>query len=219
MTIIIAFLSPSDLKMYLELSNCNSNIFHIDSYQSLYMYDNIDDWVEIIRSHINGNMSTDELNTYVDTRLTESTISEYQSRYETYQNQNRYLSIFPSSKTAYRRNVHPDIPDSLYKRMYESLKDKQIILKATGSYVSFDFTCFSEPIEIFEDIFKETNGEIVASPKMLAEQIATQLTDLAMDNSYLLRRIEMLEAQIEDFTLRNNNLLQEVYNKNLTSWY
>lgn len=122
-----------------------------------------------------------------------------------------YLYTF--SKTSYRKNVHPYIPNVLYKRMYNSLKLSNIIREANGSFVLIHLQPFSN--ELYDSISASSDLDNL---KVL-NSIIDNFSNVTSDNQYYLDYIKNLEEECNNLKQMNADLLLQVQNSKLITWY
>jgi DNA-binding transcriptional regulator YhcF (GntR family) len=130
-----------------------------------------------------------------------------------YAESNKNLYIYPWSKTIYRRTIHPNIPDSVYKKMYNLLKSNGYITAATGNYV----TIKNQPIT--EDQFNSAFSDNEAINDKAIQNILANIQELSADNSYYMKMIGDLENKIHQLEVENNEIRNQLSNKHLTTWY
>jgi len=121
--------------------------------------------------------------------------------------------LYTSSKTSYRKNVHPYLPNVLYKRFFNSLKIFNIIREASSSMVLIHMLPFSE--ELFDSINNSSNLDNI---KVL-NQIIDNFSNVSADNQYYIDYIKTLEAKCLELQNLNSNLLDQIQNFKLTTWY
>ena len=222
MSVVTSFLNADDLYGYIIISTLRDNVFYVDSYQDLILYDTVDTRYSIVRKIVEDNLNDDQIKALLENdefSFAEDIVAQYQQRYELIKNQKIELLIFPYSKTAFRREIYGHLPDSLYRKMYDSMKTNGIIEKATGQYV----ITRREPLTIDQKI-NAVYSDVLSinssfSPKALGEILQSQLTDMSMDIVYYLKYIEDLMQQIDTLKEENFNLSQKIQNNTLTSWY
>lgn len=122
-----------------------------------------------------------------------------------------YLYTF--SKTSYRKNVHPYIPNVLYKRFYNNLKTSNIIREASGSIVLIHLLPFTQ--ELFDSIANTSNVDNI---KVL-NQIMDNFSNVSADNQYYIDYIKSLESKCYELEQQNADLLAQVQNSKLITWY
>lgn len=121
--------------------------------------------------------------------------------------------LYTCSKTSYRKNVHPYLPNVLYKRFYNSLKIFNIIREASGSIVLIHMIPFTE--ELFDSI---NNASTIDNIKVL-NQIMDNFSNVSADNQYYIDYIKTLEARCLELQSQNIDLLTQIQNSKLTTWY
>lgn len=222
MSVVTSFSNADDLYGYIILSNLRDNMFHVDSYQDLILYDTVDTRYSIVRRIVEDNLNDDQIKALLEDdgfSFAEDVVVQYQQRYELIKDQKIELLIFPYSKTTFRREIHGLLPDSLYRKMYDSMKMNNIIEKATGQYVVIrrEPSTIDQKINAVYSDISSINASL--TPKALGEILQSQLTDMSMDIGYYLKYIEDLNQQIDVLKEEKFNLLQKVQNNTLTSWY
>lgn len=126
--------------------------------------------------------------------------------------------IYPNSKTHFRKFVHPEMPDSLYKRYYKLLKSLDIITEANGSYVIMstveDTTTTNEAVKDLVTINTDVESKLFK-----LSDIGDLLDELKNDNLYYVNYLNALVEIAEEITQQKSNAETELQNKYLTSWY
>lgn len=129
------------------------------------------------------------------------------------QNTDRQHCYIPLSKSNYRKVVHPDLPDSLYKRLYSVLKNNNYIVDAIGSYV----VLIKEPLtQDIYDCFQVIHEENI---KKTLDYLLDKLDSTEKDRDYYLEYIDSLNEkikQLEDKLVKADEML---FNKSITTWY
>jgi hypothetical protein len=208
--ILSSFNSVDELNGYLKNSMNHQQIIHIDSVEKLFCLENINEYLPKLKSLASGEITLDQFNTEINTVLNATgLIGDYVVRFVGH-HLNSY--VYPWSKTIYRRTVHADVPDSLYKKMYNLLKDKEYIINATGSYVTLVPTTILS--EDFENVFLNTT----ISEKTL-QTVFSYVQEISDDKSFYLQKIESLQSKIAQLETINDNLNSQLLNKTLTTWY
>lgn len=122
--------------------------------------------------------------------------------------------IFIGSKTSFRKTIHSNMISSFYKKYYNLLKENQVILQATGSFVIVVEHSFTE-----QDLEKlqttENNKDVVKSVNTLL----ANYEELQNDNKFLLDKINELSNNIFLLHKENQILLDNLNDKILTTWY
>ena len=121
--------------------------------------------------------------------------------------------LYTCSKTSYRKNVHPHLPNVLYKRFYNNLKIFNIIREASGSIVLIHFIPFTE--ELFDSI---NNASNIDNIKIL-NQIMDNFSNVSADNQYYIDYIKSLESKCFELEQQNADLLSQIQNSKLITWY
>jgi len=122
-----------------------------------------------------------------------------------------YLYTF--SKTSYRKNVHPYIPNVLYKRMYNTLKLSNVIREATGSIVLLHLLPFTQ--EMYDSISISSDLDNL---KVL-NNIIDNFSNINSDNQYYIDYIKSLEQECAELRSLNSQLLEQIQNSKLVTWY
>jgi len=118
--------------------------------------------------------------------------------------------VYIGSKTSFRNTVHTFIVDSLYKRLFASLKKNGYILEANGSYVILR----KEPVVI--DVFNDT-----LSPHAnldLLNNLVEEFKELRSDVKYYNSLVSRL---LEEITEKNNqieSLTSQLNDRQLSTW-
>ena len=152
-------------------------------------------------------LTSDNVQLYAETySLHSSIINEVsQSPYPFY--------LYTCSKTSYRKNVHPYLPNVLYKRFYNNLKIFNVIREASGSIVLIHFIPFTQ--ELFDSI---NNASNIDNIKIL-NQIMDNFSNVSADNQYYIDYIKSLEAKCSELQQQNIDLLTQIQNSKLITWY
>lgn len=120
---------------------------------------------------------------------------------------------FPFSKTMFRRIIHPDIPESMYKRFYKALTTNSYIIEATTSHI------FIEKKPLTEPMFKYITWLDIDDGTHLLENISTIFTSILEDNKYYISKIRDLEHSQSKLTDEIQNLHNQIYNNSITTWH
>lgn len=139
----------------------------------------------------------------------DSSVEEYQSLIS-----DPVKYIYIGSKSSFKKTIHSDIIDSLYKKYYNFLKEKEVITQANGSFVLIsDYNFKEEDFEYFQSI-ENTKDSLKA-----VNNILSHYEELKNDNKFLINKINELNIAISILNNENQNLLENLNNKTLTTWY
>jgi len=121
--------------------------------------------------------------------------------------------VYPHSKTIYRKNVHPRIPNVLYKRFWNSLKTFDYVIKATASFVVLVDRPFTQ--EFYQSL---TIAQEIDISKALSE-ILKQYNNDSSDIEYYLSYIQNLENTNTLLQQENAQLKEQILNSRISTWY
>lgn len=121
--------------------------------------------------------------------------------------------LFLGSKTVYRKTVHQYLPNVLYKRMYNVLKNNSIIKEANGTVVLLCLKPFTE------SLFNEISSTSDLDNLKVLNQVIDSFSNATADNQYYIDYIKSLEQRHFDLQKECDNLRQQVNNSKLTTWY
>lgn len=138
----------------------------------------------------------------------DSFIEEYQSLLT---EPNKY--IFIGSKTFFRKINHSNMVDSLYKKYYNFLKEKNIISLANGSLVLISDYVFTD-----EDFNYFSKNELSKESLKTINEFLLNYEETKNDNKFLINKINELHNAILDLQEENKLLAENLNNKFLTSW-
>lgn len=209
--ILNKFESADHLNQYLQTSIKYPQIIHVDSVQKLFAAENPEIFHVSFKDLISGSVTLDSFDTNIMLTLTGS--DQLDAYTQKYAESDKNLYIYPWSKTIYRRTIHPNIPDSVYKKMYNLLKSNGYITAATGNYV----TIKNQPIT--EDQFNSAFSDNEAINDKAIQNILANIQELSADNSYYMKMIGDLENKIHQLEVENNEIRNQLSNKHLTTWY
>lgn len=151
--------------------------------------------------------------------ITSDNISEFVTTYsisafpsnDSYTTTPHYLYI--GSKTSYRKEIHPNIPNVLYKKFYSALKSSQHILEAKGSHVLVQ----DKPID--QSVFDSINTESKIDDQKLLNQLLDNFSNINSDNQYYINYIVSLEEKYQELVKENQDLREQIYNAKISTWY
>lgn len=127
---------------------------------------------------------------------------------------NNYTHYYYSlSKTNYRKNIHPNIPDSLFKRLFNSLKQFNYIIDYSTSYVILVKMPMTQ--EVFDLVSQEYSGDIKSTLNTLLDK----LDSADKDTQFYLKKIFSLEEKCNQLIQDVADANQRLVDKNITSWY
>lgn len=209
--IVSKFDSVQDLNGYLDHMRQHPQIIHVNSVELLFAVENVEVYNNVLRSYISGEHSLTEFNLAINSVL-ESTdqVSIYNDKYIQY---DKNLYIYPWSKTIYRRTIHANVVDSIYKKMYNLLKTVDYITAATGSYTIF------KHVPVTEEQFNSVFGQVESFDEKTIQNIITSIQELSSDKAFYLQVISNLENKVYELENEKDKLLNQVNNKYLTTWY
>ena len=152
-------------------------------------------------------LTSDNVQLYAETySLHSSIINEVsQSPYPFY--------LYTCSKTSYRKTVHPFLPNVLYKRFYNNLKIFNVIREASGSIVLIHHIPFTE--ELFNSIDNASNLDNIK----ILNQVIDNFSNASADNQYYIDYIKSLELKCSELQQQNEDLLMQIQNSKLITWY
>lgn len=212
MNVIYSFSNIEDLNTYYNKSLKHSSIIPVNTGYLYYVYKNISEdplAFEALKLYSKGYINTLDFEKAIDTQISlQDNPIDYSSEMQDLAS-NKY--IFVGSKTIFRNTVHADVIESIYKNFYMTLKDLQIIEKATGNFVVLNDSYIPEIhlSKINTASGLETN----------VYNIANYLSSLEEDKKYLLNYIDRLQQNIDAIQIFNESLVESLNNKSLTTWY
>jgi len=118
--------------------------------------------------------------------------------------------VYIGSKTSFRNNVHTFVVDSLYKRLFASLKKNGYIFEANGSYVILR----KEAIII--DVFNDT-----LSPHAnldLLDNLVEEFKELRSDVKYYNSIVSRLLKEIAEKDDQIESLVSQLNDRQLSTW-
>lgn len=207
--IINKFESVEKLNEYLKNSLNNSTIVKIDDYIKYFAYNAINTYIPSFQSLAIGSVDLNNFNSFVEANIPLESKEQWQSGFN---DCNVSFYVYPFSKTNYRKNIHSNITESLYKKMYNFLKSVGIISAATGSYVIVSFR------EVTLDEFNNNFSEVETFDDKLLQGILNKMQDLNADNAYCIKVINQLEEKVLQLEAEKINLSNQISNKFLTTW-
>jgi len=121
--------------------------------------------------------------------------------------------LYVGSKTSYRKNVHSQIPNVLYKRIYNAFKLNGYIREANGSCVVLCLKPISQ--EVYDHISYSSDLD---NQKVL-NQLIDNFSNVSADNQFYIDYIKLLESKFDALVFENENLKTQVYNTKISTWY
>jgi hypothetical protein len=222
MNIVSSFDTLESLNEYQNSQLSHSSIIKIDDPILFYCWKNISQYIENIRlyqteaithSHLTTLVNNDIINNCdypFDEPVSESTKTFIEAQHAELSQQladTGSIYIYPYSKTMFRKVVHSNIPESLYKKYYKLSKLKSIITQANGSYVEIRSAYFVE-----EDL-KSLNPVQLDSSNIIA-----YIEGLEDDKLYYSSMVSSLSAKVQELETTVANISEQLSNKYLTSW-
>lgn len=153
-------------------------------------------------------LTSENIDNYIQSLPIESVNRDMVIAYE-----NSPYYIFPFSKSLYRKIVHPDLPNALYKRFYSSLKSSNNILEANGSWVIL----FDTPIE--QQTFDQLASAVAIDNQKVLNQLMDNFSNAMSDNDYYISYIATLEKKCLALQQENSDLKSQLHNAKITTWY
>lgn len=120
---------------------------------------------------------------------------------------------FPISKANFRKAVHPDIPESIYKRFYKALNTNSYIIEASTFHV------FIEKKPLTEPIFKYVTWLDLHDGTQLLENVTTIFTSILEDNKYYISKIRDLENIQQQLHSQIEEMQNQIYNNSISTWH
>lgn len=211
MNIITNFFSKESLNTYLDNSLKNELIIKIDSVEKYYCVADIDAHYLKLRSLALNELTLEDFNNLCTSEMNSAnSLQLNKDRYESFKDITLY--VYPLSKTMYRKSIHARLPDSLYKRLYTCLKEREYITAATGNYVLIAHGHLND--EDFQSILETSSIDIKA-----LQSAISFLQENNNDNAYYISYIKTLESKVQELELQINNLKTQIVNSSLTTWY
>lgn len=117
------------------------------------------------------------------------------------------------SKSNYRKIVHSDLPESLFKRFYNSLKDKGYIVDASTVHVIL----LTKPLT--QELYDSFQNTYSTDIKSTLESLLDRIEFAEKDSQYYLKYIENLEQKCKTLENDIDQARQDLVNRNMTTWY
>lgn len=194
MTLVTSFKSLEDLNTYYD-NSFNVNCDHVEIDLSKNTFASVDDFFEQYPQI----SFSQKIYNFISVQITNNTNSTYY--------------YFPFSKSSFRKLIHPDIPESLYKRLYKALTTNLYIIEATAFHV------FVEKKPLTEPMFKYITWLDAHDGTHLLENITTIFSSILEDNNYYISKIRDLENLNSKLTGEIQNLHNQIYNNSMTTWH
>lgn len=211
MIVVTNFSSKENLNSYLKETVENESIIKIDSVEKFYCASKIDEKYHLLRDLSSQEISLLNFNTTCRTQMIEeNSFQTYKDMYDLLKDSQLY--VYPWSKTIYRKSIHPKLPDSLYKRFYNQLKQVEYITAATGNYVMISHFDLSD--ENFNSMLNTQTIDIKA-----LQSAISYLQENNNDTSYYISYISSLEFEINTLKEEVETLKNQIKNSSLTTWY
>lgn len=121
-----------------------------------------------------------------------------------------FLSI---SKINYRRIVHSDLPDSLYKRFFNSLKNHGYVVDSSTSYIIL----LHKPLT--EDLYNSLQVVYSSDIKSTLDSLLDRMESHEKDTQYYLNYIQDLHLKCKTLETDLDQARQDLVNRNMTTWY
>lgn len=221
MNIVSSFDTIDSLSTYHNSQFSHSSLIKIDTSVFFYCWKNVHQFIDNIRMYKLGTLSYDQLTDLVNNDIAskffnpledESTFSpisvaNHHVELANEMSQLGEIYIYPYSKTVYRRAIHSNMSESLYKKYYKLLKQKSIVTQANGTYV-----------EIRAGEFTEEDVKTLSSFQFDSSNIIAYIEALEDDKSYYSSMVLHLSSKIEELEKDLNNLSEQLFNKQLTTW-
>jgi hypothetical protein len=172
-----------------------------------------------------------ELNNYISSSISEhsmiqlnlNNIQEYAERFSLspslihdIQNNNDNLityHLYIGSKTSYRKNVHSDIPNVLYKKIYNCFKLNGYIREANGTCVVL---CLKP---ITQEVYDQISHSSDLDNQKVLNQLIDNFSNVSADNQYYIDYIKALENKCDILSFENENLKTQIHNTKISTWY
>lgn len=123
------------------------------------------------------------------------------------------IVVYCISKTSYRKSIHPDLPNALYKRYFNALKNHGYITLANGFFVILNFR------ELTQDLYHEITSTYDIDTNKVLSELLKSITDQASDLEYYTDYIQKLEKQNAALLAENEDLKSQILNTKLSTWY
>lgn len=217
MNMIQNFSNLFELNTYFNSIKNSNLVVKIDSIQKFFVWKLKTENLLLLRRLALQELTEEAFNSEVAVLMGEEAVfttsvlePEYQGYTETIAN-NDFIYVYPWSKTNFRKILNINLPESLYKKFYYLSKETEKIILANGSCVAFR-GLFDQ--EEFDKLNENSSQDAAINISVLVEQFSNMKLDIA----YYIERIQALEAAVDVLTTDNNNLLNQINNKYLTSW-
>lgn len=214
MNIVSSFKNIEELQVYHNSSLNNNLLIEVNTAYLQYAFVHIVDSPECyltLSLYHSGQIDVIEFQRRIGLFILaeSSSVEEYQSLIS-----DPVKYIYIGSKSSFKKTIHSNIIDSLYKKYYNFLKEKEIIIQANGSFVLIsDYNFKEEDFQYFQSI-ENTKDSLKA-----INTILSHYEELKNDNKFLINKINELNAAISILHYENQNLLENLNNKILTTWY
>ena len=121
--------------------------------------------------------------------------------------------LYIGSKTSYRKNVHSNIPNVLYKKIYNCFKLNGYIREANGTCVAL---CLKP---ITQEIYDQISYSSDLDNQKVLNQLIDNFSNVSADNQFYIDYIKLLESKFDAIVFENENLKTQVYNTKISTWY
>ena len=121
--------------------------------------------------------------------------------------------LYIGSKTSYRKNVHSDIPNVLYKKIYNCFKLNGYIREANGTCVVL---CLKP---ITQEVYDQISHSSDLDNQKVLNQLIDNFSNVSADNQYYIDYIKALESKCDILSFENENLKTQIHNTKISTWY
>lgn len=196
MTLVTSFQSLEDLNTY-YYNSFDVNIDHVKINLSDHNFTSAEEFFE----HYPQISFSQKIYNFISVQLANG------------QSNSSTFYYFPISKTNFRKTVHPDIPESIYKRLYKALTTNSYIIEASAFHI------FIERKPLTEPIFKYVTWLDLHDGTQLLENVTTIFSSILEDNKYYVAKIRELEDYQQNLYNQINDLQNQIYNNSITTWH
>lgn len=192
------------------------NCIAVDTYHKIYAVNN--EMNSLLKDLYENNISEETFNTSIDNQIVlDNKLSVIKLLKECLTDQNPVaFYYYPESKTNFRRNVFPEVPESLYKKYYKFQKKYGIIEKATGfcviiNEIKSDDANLISATEIAELQTSYSSGDF--------NKFLETIQEMQEDIEYYKNYISSFHNIIEKLETQNLEVQQQLHNKQISTWY